>query len=902
MTVIDEEDYLAHYGILRKSGRYPWGSGDDVTQRSKSFTDHVQKLKSQGLTEVQIAQGFGMTITELRQTKTIAKNAQKQSNIDMAQRLKEKGYSNVAIGKRMEIPESSVRALLAPGLKDKNDILSSTTNMLRSQVDQKEYVDIGKGVENHLLISKEKLNAAVSVLEEEGYKRFYVKEKQLGTGNMTTIKVLARPDKTFPEVAKDHSKIKTVGEFSEDGGRTFDEFQPPISISSKRLGINWKEDGGDQADGVVYVRPGVDDITLGHSNYAQVRVAIDGTHYIKGMAVYKDDLPDGVDLQFNTVKPRSSNKLDALKEMKTDPSDASKIDPTSPFGAVVDQIHKTDPAGNILRSSNGKPILKSSMNIVSKEGDWEGWTRDLSSQMLSKQSPKLAKQQLDATYQGKKDGLDEILSLTNPAVRSKLLEGYADSLDSSAVHLEAAAMPRQGWHVILPVNSLKETEVYAPNFRDGERVALIRYPHGGIFEIPELQVNNRNPEARKIIGPQAKDAIGINNKVAAHLSGADFDGDTVIVIPNNAGQIKSSPALAGLKNFDPQSAYPAYEGMPKIKPKIKQTEMGKVSNLITDMTIGGASPEELARAVRHSMVVIDSEKKHLNYKKSAIDNGIAALKEKYQGGKRKGAATLISRAGSPVRVLKRGPRLAAEGGPIDPATGKKMFRAEPEHFINKQGEKIYLKRNSTKLAETEDAFSLVSSARTPMETLYANHSNKLKGLANTARKELFNTPPAERSPSAAKAYAREVDSLNAKLNIALRNAPLERQAQLLANTMVSARRQANPEMDSASLKKIESQSLITARHRTGAEKQDIMITDSEWDAIQAGAISNNKLRQILDKSNLERVKKLATPKSTILMTSVKQQRAASMLASGYTQAQVADALGVSLSTLKSSIR
>lgn len=81
--------------------------------------------------------------------------------------------------------------------------------------------------------------------------------------------------------------------------------------------------------------------------------------------------------------------------------------------------------------------------------------------------------------------------------------------------------------------------------------------------------------------------------------------------------------------------------------KNTQTEMGKISNLITDMTLKGATQDELARAVRHSMVVIDAEKHKLDYKQSEQDNGISALRKKYQGtvdenGRyHEGAATLI---------------------------------------------------------------------------------------------------------------------------------------------------------------------------------------------------------------------------------------------------------------------
>ena len=38
------------------------------------------------------------------------------------------------------------------------------------------------------------------------------------------------------------------------------------------------------------------------------------------------------------------------------------------------------------------------------------------------------------------------------------------------------------------IPSMKENEVYAPNYKNGEQVALIRYPHAGTFEIPILTV------------------------------------------------------------------------------------------------------------------------------------------------------------------------------------------------------------------------------------------------------------------------------------------------------------------------------------------------------------------------------------------------------------------------------
>ena len=886
--ILEEEDYLEHYGVLRRSGRYPWGSGGPENASNKGFLDYVAEMRKQGISDVDIAKGMGITTTQLRAASSIAKNETKQADIAMAQRLKDKGMSNSAIGQRMGKNESSVRALLAPGAKDKAEVLTATSKMLKDQIAEKKFLDIGTGVEQHIGVSETKLKTAVAELQEQGYKVHYVKVAQLGTGKQTTVKVLTAPDISYSEVYKNRDNIKQFTEFSEDGGRSFLGLMPPLSVSSKRIAITYADQGGSAADGVMYIRRGVEDISIGSNRYAQVRMMVDGTHYLKGMAVYKDDMPPGVDVIFNTSKSNTGNKHDAMKELKK--TKEGEVDPDNPFGAVVRQRISLDP-------KTGKPFVTSAMNIVGtkegsgEEGSWDTWSRNLPSQFLSKQSPTLAKGQLDVTFERKKKEFDEILGMTNPVVRKKLLESFADDVDSSAVHLKAAALPRQSTHVILPLNSMKENEVYAPNFKNGERVALVRFPHGGTFEIPELTVNNNHPQAKKLLGRTA-DAIGINTKVAQRLSGADFDGDTVLVIPNDKGHVKSTPALEKLKGFDPQSAYPGYEGMPKMNARTKGVEMGVVSNLITDMTIRGASTDEMARAVKHSMVVIDAEKHGLNYKQSAIDNGISQLKAKYQGSSRSGASTLISRASAEVRVPNRKER-------IDPATGKKIFTPTGESFVNREGVTIVKKFKSKKLAETSDAHTL--SSGTKMERIYADHSNRLKAMANDARKVMVNTKPAPWSESAKKVYSKEVTSLNAKLNLAKRNRPLERQAQIFANANVRAKQKEYPDMDPADLKKIKSQALAEARTRTGAKKQQIVITDSEWAAIQAGAISGHRLSDILNNADLERVKQLATPKTEVLMTSAKKNRAEAMLKSGFTQADVAAALGVSLTTLKTSI-
>lgn len=868
------EDVIVHYGMPRRSGRYPWGSTNNEPQRSKDFLAYVSEMRNKGLSQTEIAKGMGITTTQLRAQTTLARATAKQSDINQAQRLKDRGWSNVAIGQRMGIGESQVRALLAPGAKARIEVLTATSNMLKEQVDSRGYIDIGSGVENHIGVSNTRLAAAVAVLKEQGYEVHTVQVDQLGTGSdqKTLVKVLAPPGTTYRDIASNTDKIQSITKFSEDHGRSYLGLEPVKSIDSKRVAVVYAEDGGAEADGVICVRPGVDDVSLGGSRYAQVRIAVDDTHYLKGMAVYKSDMPPGVDLMFNTNKSNTGNKYDAMKELKKDPS-TGEIDQDNPFGSTISRQSGV-------------------MNVLDEEGSWDTWSRTLSSQMLSKQSPALVETQLNVTYERRKDELDEILSLTNPAVKKMLLESYADGADAAAVHLKAAPIRGTASHVILPVNSLKPTEVYAPNYENGTRVALIRHPHGGTFEIPELIVNNNHRDSKKLLG-QARDAIGINSQVAQRLSGADFDGDTVLVIPNNDRKVKSTPALEGLKNFDPQRDYPPVEGMSVLSDARKQMLMGEVSNLITDMTIKGANTSEIARAVRHSMVVIDAEKHKLNYKQSAIDNGINQLKEKYQGrgetGRLKGASTIVSRAKSTVYVPHRRPRPASKGGPVDPDTGRLVWEETGQP-----------KRTKTvRLAETSDAHTL--SSGTPVEKLYADHSNRLKALANQARKEAVHTPNVKYSSSAAKTYAKEVASLNAKLNVALKNRPLERQAQIVANSVVSAKRKANPGMTKEEDKRMRNQALEAARRRTGAKRQQIEINWDEWNAIQAGAVSNSKLNTILKNSDIDKVRTLAMPRENPVMTTAKQKRAASMISSGYTQAEVAKALGVSLSTLKSDI-
>lgn len=655
-------------------------------------------------------------------------------------------------------------------------------------------------------------------------------------------------------------------------------------MDSSRLQIRYAEEGGIQKDGVVEIRRGVEDLSLGGSHYAQVRILVDDTRYIKGMAIYSDDLPDGVDVVFNTNKKLGTPKSDVLKKITDDPE--------NPFGSLIKaggQSYYTD--------ANGQRQL-SLINKRAEEGDWGEWSDHLPSQFLSKQSMTLIKKQLGLAAADKQAEYDEICSLTNPTVKKALLKSFADDCDSAAVHLQAAALPRQKYQVILPITTMKDNEVYAPNYKNGEQVALIRFPHGGTFEIPVLTVNNKHPDAKRILG-NAKDAVGINSKVAERLSGADFDGDTVMVIPTG-GKVKitATSPLRGLEGFDPKTEYgpDTYKGRTVKAMRNTQTEMGKISNLITDMTLKGATEDELARAVRHSMVVIDAEKHHLDYKQSEVDNGIASLKKKYQGtvdedGKyHEGAATLISRAKSETSVLKR------KGSPIiNPDTGEQSYKEVYEEYVDKNGKTRVRTQASTKMAETRDAYLL--SSGTPQEEAYAEYANTMKSLANRARKEMVSTGKIAYSASAKATYQEEVDSLSAKLNVALMNAPRERQAQVIANASVAAKKQDNPDMTNGEIKKANQQALTAARASVGARRETIKVTDKEWEAIQAGAISENKLTQIINNVDIDDLRQRATPRASTELSTAKVNKITSMNASGYSTAEIAEALGVSTSTV-----
>lgn len=956
VEALDPQLYLQHYGVSIEdgapgpgSGRYPKGSGENPNQHSGNFYDRVNADRKTNPVWVDpdtgkeyhgdtaLAHIYGMSTTQFRALYSVSKNEERRKKVATAKRLREEGLSLDAIAKKMGYNnDSSVRTLLDDGAKERQDqamvVADYLKDVVKNSVEKgKGYIDIGKHAEKECGCSTTKLKEAIEMLKMEGYKVYPRGMGQVTNPGQQTNVVLLCPPGTEHKDVYDNTKYDSITDYEEvlvnDGAERKPRFRYPQSIDSNRIVVNYAETGGTDKDGLIELRRGVPDISLGDANYAQVRILVDGTHYIKGMAVYNDNMPEGKDIIFNTNKHEGTPMCGPKGDTVLKPIGK---DPKNPFNSYI----KEDGGQSDYLGEDGKWHM-SAINKRADEGDWGSWNDLVASQFLAKQPQKTIDRQLNLTLEGKQQELNDIMSLTNPTLRKHLLTKFADECDSAAVHLKAAAFPRQKYQVILPLTTIKDDECYAPNFNDGETLYLVRYPHEGTFQIAEVKVNNRNKEGQKIITPNAKDAIGISKNAAEKMSGADFDGDTVMVIPANKNfTIRARKTLEGLKDFDDKMEYPHVDGAKIMSEGQKQREMGIISNLIMDMTLQNASDDELARATRHSMTVIDAPKHELDYKLSEEVNGIKALKRKYQGhiaddGKyHEGSSTLLTRAKSDAAVVKRqgSPRVNQKGtdwyDPTKPE-GSLVYKESTKALYNEQkkvkdpntgefikdpvtGKYIYedtgkiktRMQRSTKMAETDDAFTLISDADTPQERAYARYANEMKRMANETRLEVLRTGKIEYSKSANKAYAKEVDALKAKLDISESNAPRERKAQALANSVMDAKKRDNPDMTKAEIKKHSQIALEEARQKVGAKRVEIEITDEEWSAIQAGAIAEDRLRRILKHANTDRVRQLAMPKTKNELSAADIRLIRTLAAKdGITNADIANRLGVSASTI-----
>lgn len=901
-------DTLEHYGTKRHSGRYPWGSGETPYQHSGDFISRIDELKSHGMSENEILEAINATLpdeyklgaSEFRVARAKAGHDRKALQWDQIRALKEDGKGWTEIGQKLNMSESTVRSMYQNGVGTKKDQAEKIADILKKEVDKKGMIDISEGSNLTLGVSEGKLNEAVYILEAEyGYKRYGVGIKQpTNPRQQTNITVLGKPEFDQSYAYKHQSEIQSIGDYhSDDGGDSFKKLQRPVSMSSDRVAVRYGDEGGLAKDGVMEIRRGVPDLDLGNSHYAQVRIMVDDSHYLKGMAVYSDDLPNGVDIVFNTNKPSGTPKMKVFKPIKDDPD--------NPFGAAIKANGQSTYIG-----ADGKEHL-SPINKLKEEGDWDTMSKNVSSQFLSKQPVPLIKRQLDLTMADYKAEYDEIMHYTNPTVKKKMLMDFADQCEGTSMTLKASAFPGQSTKVILPLNNIGEKEAYCPTYENGTQLALIRYPHAGTFEIPVVTVNNKNLSGKRNLGA-IQDAIGINAKVAERLSGADFDGDTVMAIPmSDKVRINSTNPLPGLKNFDPKTAYSVPEGNPNnvrlMKKDEKQKEMGIISNLITDMTLRGATPEDLERAVRHSMVVIDAEKHGLDYKRSERENGIQELKQKYQirvdedgNTKYGGASTLLSRRKQTVRVPER-----RGSTRIDKETGELIYKESGRTYKDEKGKVHTAEDEVSRISLTKDVHTL--SSGTKQEELYADFANGLKALTNQARKEAVNMKGIQRDPAAAKKYAAEVESLKAKYQAVLANKPKERRAMIIANANINAKIEAqglDRKADKKEIKKISAVEMQRARDSVGASGRNskIVFTDKEWEAVQNHAISDSMLTKFLNSSDSSEIIKRAMPKASTTLSNAKLSKARAMLDMGYSYAEVAEACNVPKSTIYDALK
>lgn len=1006
-------DSLAHYGVGwdenppgRGSGRYPHGSGERTMQRINDIYSRTIKLRKEGWSDVEIAKALGFYMYDrkgkiiydkdgepignsatLKRRYQIAKDSVRNERVTRAIELSEtidpdtgKLYTNKKIGEILggedgPITESTIRNYITNYSAAQNSNKTvETANFLKEKLSEGGYIDIGRGAELSLGVSPDRLKTSLELLSEEGYAIREVRVPQQGGmhGEMTTIKLLCPPGTTAKEAYNNvkNDPMNYIRLLEEGGSAEYTRLgiKDPVRVDLSRINVKFDEDGGSDRDGMIQIRakydehgnivPACEDLSLGNAKYCQVRIATEGDHYIKGMAVYDTNLT-GCDILVNSNKSKEVGKVGALKDFKKDK--AGNIISDNPFGTTVWQVEYA-------------PGKLSAINIVSdiwgsdkhQEGAYANWSKNLPAQFLAKQSESLIRQQLKLKVQEKQQEYEEIISLNNPVVKKQMLLDFAESCDAAACDLKAAPLPGQGVHVILSVPSLKDNEVYAPNYDDGQTLALVRFPHTGPFETPIVKVNNRNKEANGFM-KDALDAVGVNPKTASILSGADFDGDTVICIPmtrkNSQGEFEKTvnikgigngqEKLPGLEGFNPQKAYPYKEGMKVMDTKTKGREMGVVSNLITDMSIKGCDdPNELARAVKYSMVVIDAQKHHLNYKQAEKDYKIKELKDKYQvnADGTHGVSTLLSRAKSPTNVPKRelwdpdrkwkDPETGEIISAIDPKTGAKNYKqandlfydpgvkvkklASPEYKAthpnakyekDEKGNYIYETYDNgktvyeptgkqsmrtvkvPKMSTKSDAYELLSDNPSPKEILYADFANKMKSMANQSRKEYLSVPKLEMNSEAKKKYSAEIASLNEKYINAKRNAPKERKAQALATQIVNEQKDKNPDMSAEELKRARGQALNGARSRIGAKKDRVTFTEKEWEAINAGAISETMLTNLLKNADSENYKRLATPRSS-RVSAATASRVQALLDAGWTRKQIEDAGYASMETIK----
>lgn len=898
-VILNDQSEIMHEGQKYRSGRYPYGSGENPYQHDPKFGEAWAwrekykavkadlSSKNPNVSQAEIAHAMGLKSTdELRKKLSYNAEVLREARLKSVESMTQDGKSISEIAKRLNASESAIRKDLKAIQESGSSLVASNrqtkvqniVDVLKAEVEEKGYIDVGKGSSYEIGVTETALKSALKQMEEEGYYVHSIFERNLNNPSHYTNILTLTKNPSKQDVWENHlGDIQMLGVKTPDGGYSFmgkQGLHPPKILDASRISIRYGNQGGEDFDGAIGIRRGAEGLDLGKSNYAQVRILteLDGGQkaYLKGMVFYTDDIPEGKDVVFFTNKRTGTAPIDVFKKASENAD--------NPFGATIKE--------------GGQ---RGYLNVVNEEGDWLEWHAGFPAQFLAKQSPRLVKDRLKETLKSHQEEHDIIMKVSNPVVRQELLSQYARGCETKARELRALATAGAGAHVILPSTKIKPNEVYAPNYENGERVALVRYPHGGPFEIADLVVNNRNKAAAAMIGSNAKDAIVLHPTAARKLSGADFDGDTVYVFKNNDGRIKTDPYPAALKDFDPKDyKVPGLSSDPgqTMSKECRNIQMGVTTNLIHDMTEKGATPSEKVRAVKHSMVVIDAYKHNLDYKKSYVDNGIQELREKYQfrgytkaGNPSYGASTIVTRAKNPT---------------YEPVFNEKTGEAV---VSKKTGEQAMRKKYTMDV--TADAMDLVAkdakgSAKI-IEIEYANYANTMKAAQNTAMKEAadIKMPKWNKSLGAKGGkYEKEIESLNKKYRDAMANKPRERQAQILTARNYNAIKDLYDNKEDKKRARIQVEN--AARKATGSKAYQVQVrfTPKEWEAIEAGAVSASRLKELLRVADMSSVKEMALPNNAKTVSTAMESRIKSMASSGrFTQDDIAKRFGISARTV-----
>ena len=950
------------------SGRYHHGEGENPHQHDYDPEYEFAQMKHRGASEEEILKAMGLSTTEYRKLVKELKSKDMTARHEDVVKLSEMGLGATAIAKELskrygyEISEGTIRGDLkriAAGEKVRVTKLEATKKILIDTLnehteDGKPYtfVDVGEGSEKYINVSQVLKDGAVSAIARENTDVFehVIQVAQVNNSQQkTTVKFLVKVNDPSLTEGKSETEVKKAA--AAYLHQHYDEMAPitssvigaaegvpssvrkveyPVSISHERVMIGYSDDpvNGDDnlaKDGTMIIRPSAKDLTMtdcdtqtGVTHYAQVRIAVDDSHYCKGMAMYgrEDQFPPGVDVIFYTNKTSNKSWDKVLKEFKKTKDENGNIvvDKDNPFGADLKATGQ-----RYYYDENGEKKM-SAVNVLREEGDWNEYRKSLSAQFLSKQNLAFARNQLNTSIDNAKTQFDEIAAVKNAQVRNKLLEDFAESCDAKAIDLSAAATTGQLTQVLLPCPSLKSTtynddgsikeygHVYAPNYPDGHKLAIIRYPHANICEIPVLIVNNSNPEGKTQIG-RGLDAIGLPKSALDQLSGADTDGDTgtcidVTKLEELGLHVDTTKYFDELIGFDSKAAAPMTDvtvlnknwnarsdgtSGKTMSKRDRGLQMGRITNCISNMQKAtGVTRDEMVRAMKYSMIVIDAYKHNLDWKGAEQEYGIKEIYDKYSSGDKKAIWTVSkasTQGGLETQDFKYESYTKADGTEgqkkvyINTETGEKYWsytgreyeKLKEDPTTGKKtgtGEMVKATQKSTGMEDAwrrgEDATALVSAYNTPMEQEYAKYSNAMHDIANQARKMMVNNTETVVATAEVKAqYVNEVASLKAKLEVAQQNAPKERLAQMYAQAALKSWKANNPEdaKDSDMLKKKRTYFQNQARARTGANGSGtrVKISAKEYEAINAGAVPKNTVTDVLKRCDKNTLNKQAVP-------------------------------------------